>query len=201
MKFGIVLLLALTACRHAPKALVDPELAMYMPPGATVIAGIDLDRLRATPLFAKIPEPFRDGSYALVGYDGKALVTASRTGSRVSVSGGAVKGNPPDLLRHASDAPIWIVARGSSTLPLTGNLSNLNRLLHQTQYTMVTARVGERVDLEMTGVCVSPEVAQHLEENVRAIATLMKFPLQVRREGTVIHATGSISIEAAGSLF
>ena len=82
MKFSLVLLLAtLAACRHAPKALVDPELAAYMPANATVIAGIDLDRLRATPLFAKIPEPFRDGSYALIGYNGKDLVTASRAGS------------------------------------------------------------------------------------------------------------------------
>jgi hypothetical protein len=196
-----LLLASLAACRHAPKALVDPELATYMPADATVIAAIDLDRLRATPLFAKIPEPFREGSYALVGYDGKDLVTASRTGARVTVSGHAVKGNPPDLLQHATDAPIWIVARGNSRLPLAGNLANLNQLLQQTDYATVSARVADRVNLEIAGVCASAPTAQHLEENLRALASLFKFPLDVDREGAVVRATASISFEAAGKLF
>jgi hypothetical protein len=201
VKFSPFLLLAsLAACRHAPKALVDPELAAYMPVDATVIAGIDLDRLRATPLFAKIPEPFREGSYSLVGYNGQDLVTASRTGSQVTVSGHAVKGNPPDLLQHATDAAIWIVARGNSGLPLAGNLANLNQLLQQTNYTTVTARVADRVNLEIAGVCASAAAAQHLEENLRALASLFKFPLDVNREGAIVRARASLPFEAAGKL-
>jgi len=202
VRFTLLLLLTAAACRHAPKSLVDPELATYMPAGATVVAGIDLERLRPTPLFAKIPEPLRNASYALVGYDGKDLVTASRAGSRVTVSPDAVKGDPPDLLQHASDSPIWIVARGHSRLPLAGNLANLNPLLQQTEYTTVTAHVvGDRIHWEITGVCVSPEIARHLEENVRAIASLMKFPLQVHREGAIVRGSGSIALETAGKLF
>jgi hypothetical protein len=172
-----------------------------MPAGATALAGIDLDRLRTSPLFARIPESFREGSYTLVGYNGKDLVAASRVGSNVSVSGPSVKGTPPDLFRYASDTPIWIVARGNAALPLTGNLANLNRLLQQTEYTTVTARVGDRVDLEIRGICRSPELAQHLEENVRAIASLIRAPLEVRRDDSIVRATGSITVEAAGKLF
>jgi hypothetical protein len=201
VKFSPVLLLGVLSGCHAPKALVDPELAAYMPAGSTALAGIDLDRLRTTPLFAKIPEPFRDGSYTLVGYNGKDLVTASRVGQQVRVSGAGVKGIPPELLRHATDAPVWMVARGSAALPLTGNLANLNRLLRQTEYTTVAARVGESVDVEIAGVCRSPELAQHLEENVRAIVSLMKLPLAVRRDGVTVKATGSVTVEAAGKLF
>jgi len=202
VKFSLVLLLGvLSGCSEAPKPLVDRELAAYMPAGATVVAGLDLDRLRATPLFSKIPEPFRDGSYTLVGFNGKDFVTASRDGKRVRVSGAGVKGNPPELLQHASDAPIWIAARGSAALPLTGNLDNLNRLLQQTDYTSATARVGERVDVEIAGFCRSPEIARHLEQNVRAIASLMKLPLEVRRDGAIVRATGSITVDAVGKLF
>jgi hypothetical protein len=201
VKFSLVLLLTtIVACRTASKTLVDPALAVYMPANATVLAGIDLDRLRTSPLFGKIPRPFRDGSYTLVGYNGKDLVTAARAGSKVTVSGPVLKGSPPDLLRYASDAPIWIVARGSSALPLSGNLANLNRLLEQTDYTTVSARVADSVDVEIEGVCASPEIAQHLEQNTRAIASLLQLPLGLRREGRIVYATGSISVEAAGKL-
>ena len=201
MKFSLLLLLGALSCSRPPKTLVDPQLAIYMPEHATVVAGVDLDRLRGTPLFAKIPQSFREGSYTLIGYDGNELVTASRAGSRVTVSGPAVKGRPPELLQHAGDAPIWVVARGNASLPLTGNLANLNRLLQQTNYTTASARIGERVELEIAGVCDSPAIAQHLEENVRAIASLMKLPLDVRRDGATVHATGSITADAAGKLF
>ena len=193
--------LGLAACGSAPKPLVYPELAEYMPPGSVALAGIDLDRLRTTPFFAKLPDPFREGSYALIGYAGAELVVASRVGSRVVVSGRAVRGNPPALLQYASAAPIWIVARGDAALPLTGNLTNLTRLLQQTEYTTVTAQVGERVDLAIRGVCRTPDGAQHLEDNARAIASLMKLPLDVRRDGAIVHATGSISTDAAAKLF
>ena len=202
MKWCVVaFFVGLVGCRSAPKALVDPELAAYMPPGSVAIAGIDLDRLRTTPFFPKIPDAFREGSYALIGYTGAELVTASRVGSRVAVSGPAVKGKLPALLRYASTAPIWIVARGNAALPFTGNLTNLTRLLQQTEYTTVTAQVGDRVDLAIQGVCRTAEGAQHLEDNVRAIASLLKLPLDVRREGDIVHATGSISTEAAAKVF
>ena len=206
-RYLLALLLFATSCNRGPKPPVDPELAAAMPAGAAVLAGIDLERLRTTPLLPRVPEPWRQASYVLAAYDGKDLVTAARVGARISTTGPAGAGAPPDLLRHATASPIWLVARGNATLPLTGNLANLNRLLHQTEYTTISARVGDRVDLEIAGYCRTPETAQHLEENLRAIVSLMgiggrqELPLDVRREGSIVRATGSATLDAVGKLF
>src|SRR5688572_1044145 len=111
-----------------------------------MVAGVDVAALRATPLFAKLPDSFREASYVLAAFDPPNLITASRVGNRISVTGPASQG-PPDLLRHApANAPLWLVARGDTPLPLTGNLANLNRLLEQTDHTIVTARIADRLE-------------------------------------------------------
>lgn len=192
----------MTACARQPKTLVDPDLAARLPQNAAVVAGLDIDRLRNTSLLGKLPESFRDASYVLAAYDPPNLVTASRIAGRISVAGPtSTKGAPPDLLRHAAATPVWIVARGDATLPLTGNLANINRLLRQTDYTRVTAAVGDRIDFAAEGVCRAPEAAAHLEQNVRAIASLAGLNLDVRRDGLTIHVTGSASIDAVARLF
>ena len=165
-----------------------------------MVAGLDVDRLRDTPLFPKLPEAFREASYVLAAYDPPNLVTASRVKGKI-IATSEKTGAPPDLIRHAAAAPIWIVARGDTPLPLTGNLANINPLLQQTLYTRVTARIESRVQFEAEGVCATPEAAEHLEQNLRAIATLAKLPLEVRRDGATVHVTGSASIETIAGLF
>ncbi len=201
MRQLLVCILLATSCARQPKPPVDPDLAARLPPNAAIVAGLDIDRLRRTPLFPKLPESFRDASYVLAGYDPPNLVTASRIAGRVSVGGSTAKGAPPDLLRHAATTPVWIAARGDANLPLTGNLANLNRLLRQTAYTRVTADVGERIDFAAEGVCRAPEAAAHLEQNVRAIASLMGLTVDVRRDGSTVHVTGSVPIDAVTQLF
>jgi len=176
------------------------ELAAHIPTNASVVAGLDIDRLRSTPLYAKLPESFREASYVLAGYEPPALVTAFRVGARV-VSTGPRVGAPPQILGYAADTPVWVVARGDAALPLAGNLANLTRLLRQTGYTRVTARVGERIEFAAEGVCASQQAAEHLEQNVRAIATLANLPLEVRREGLTVHVTGSTTADAVARLF
>ena len=167
-----------------------------------MVAGLDVDALRATPLFARLPDSFREASYVLAAFDPPNLVLASRAGRRVVVTGPASSGPPPDLIRHATTgAPIWVVARGDAALPLPGNLANLNRLLEQTDYTRVTARVGERVEFEAAGVCRSDDVAAHLEQNIRAIASLARLTVEVRRDGATVHVTGSAAVETVARIF
>jgi hypothetical protein len=200
---SIVLCLFVTAaaCSHQTKSLVDPELASALPTNAAIIAGLDIDRLRNTPLFAKLPESFRDASYVLAAYDAPNLVTASRTRNRIVVSGPAAKGAPPDLLRYAAATPLWIVVRGSAPLPLAGNLANINRLLEQTERTLITATVADRIQFEAEGVCATPAAADHLAGNARAIATLAKLPLDVQVDGNTVRVTGSAAIDAVARLF
>jgi len=200
VKQFLPLLAALSiACSHAPKRPLE-RLAVHLPADATVVAGLDLDRLRAGPLFAKLPESFRDGSYALAAFNGRDVVIATLAAGHVTVSGPGGTGAPPDLMQHAAEAPLWIAARGGATLPLTGNLANINRLLHQTEYTTVAASVGEHIDLQIAGLCLTPEDARHLEENIRAIASLMKLPFTVVRDGAVVRVEGSVSADVAGKL-
>jgi hypothetical protein len=195
---ALSLLLVAAACARKPDPLV--ELAPYMPANSVMVAGLDVEKLRNTPLYAKLPESFREASYVLAAYSPPNLVTASRVGGRV-VATGPIVNAPPSILGHAADTPIWVVARGDAQLPLTGNLANVTRLLQQTDYTRVTARVGERVEFAAEGVCPSQQAAEHLEQNVRGIASLAKLPLQVRRDGLTVHVTGSATAEAVSRLF
>jgi hypothetical protein len=195
-----MLLLAAACSRTAQSPLAD--LAAKLPSDSIVIAGGDLDKLRTSPLFSKLPETFRQGSYVLAGYTGSELVTATRSGGRVEVSGPAGQGAPSDLLAHASDAPLWVVARGSATLPLSGNLANVNRLLHQTEFMVVTARpAGDGFELRAEGICRGDAEAEHLEGNVRAIGSLMRFPMELTREGAVVRVSAKVSAEQIGKVF
>lgn len=193
----LLLLLLLAACsRPSPVA----DLAARLPANAAVLAGADLDRLRSTPLFPHLPQYFREGSYVLAAFTGADLVTATRGGGRVTVSGPAGEGAPDDLLKRVPDAPVWLVARGSATLPLTGNLANLNRLLHQAEYIVVSARPGDRVEIRAEASCRGDGEAQRLEENVRALGSLTHFPLEVVREGVNVRVTATVSPDALGKV-
>jgi hypothetical protein len=197
-RHAFVLVLALFACRREPDVVAG--LAAHLPANAAVIAGLDVDRLRSTPLLPKLPESFREASYVLAAYDPPQFVTASRVKDRI-VATHEKTGPPPDLMRHAGKEPIWIVARGDTVLPLTGNLANVNRLLQQTLYTRITARIESNIEFVAEGVCANATAAEHLEQNIRAIATLAKLPLEVRREGVTVRVTGSAAIETIAGLF
>src|SRR5690348_17083857 len=124
----ILALVALAAC-HKPPSSPASVLAARLPATAKVVAGLDLDQLRSTPLYAKLPENLRDASYAMLAYDGREVTTATLTGGRVILSGPEGPGAPRELMDRAPSSPVWVVARGDASLPLAGNLANLNRLL------------------------------------------------------------------------
>ena len=46
------------------------------------------------------------------------------------------------------------MARGTATLPLTGNLANLNRFLHSTEHTTAAARITDTLSLNIAGVSI-----------------------------------------------
>lgn len=195
------LLLFLSACGHPPPSPLA-ALAAKLPSDAVVLAGADLDRLRATSLSAKLPDAFRNGSYLLAAYTGNEIATAMRAADgRIELSAPAGQGAPADLLDRAPNAPLWIVARGSATPPLAGNLANLNRLLHQTEYTVVVATPGDTIALRADAFCRGDAAARHLEENIRAISSLTRFPVEVSREGANVHVTAAVSAESLAKLF
>src|SRR5689334_20315402 len=83
---GLALLLAcIAACRDTPRHAVDAELAMCVPPETRLLAGANLDQVRANPALRELLagwldllEPARDGSSVLVAYTGADLFWAAR---------------------------------------------------------------------------------------------------------------------------
>jgi hypothetical protein len=147
-----------------------------------------------------LAEPFRNATYLLLASNGKDLVAIARgrfrqapPGATLVAPGLAVSGSPgsvraaiaqhetgrngaPDLLARAPSPAdgkqIWIVARGGVLLPLTGNAANLNRLLRDTEYASVAARIGSGIEIEGTAAGRTAEAGRELEENLRAILSL-----------------------------
>lgn len=183
------LALVLSGCAKKPEGLTA-----YIPNGAVAVAYADLNQMRSSPLYSRLPVggDLRDASSVLVVFDGASWGMAVERPSGVQLTGltGKPHGGQELLKRAALDAPAWLVARGDVTLPLPGNLANINRLLHQTEYTSVAARGSE---IEATAECRSPEAARHLEENIRALASLARFQgLTVTSQGSTVQVRATI---------
>src|SRR5450755_987581 len=65
--------------RHGP---VDPELAALIPPDTVALAGVQVDRIRETPLYRKLAEENRlprfDSHEILLAADGKNVLGIAR---------------------------------------------------------------------------------------------------------------------------
>jgi hypothetical protein len=80
-------LIAAAACNRTPgpPSAVDSAMAECVPASTTLLAGIDLGRLRSSPLYAKLPasatallEPLREAQFLLLASDGHNLLTIAR---------------------------------------------------------------------------------------------------------------------------
>jgi hypothetical protein len=105
------------------------------------------------------------------------------------------------------------VVRGSFTLPLTGNLANLNRLLHATEYTTIAADLSDSIALQIAGVCRTADAGRQLEQSLRAILSLtaaanarqpalaaMLHAIQIHRDEGTVHVTLSTGADALDQL-
>ena len=122
------------ACRATTPGPLDRELASCIPPGTRVLAGIQLDRVRSSPVYQKVPgtalallEPVRNASSLLLASDGKDLLWAAR-GNFSTMPPGASLLNPhlaiggsPSLVQaataqHASGRPGTLALTGQAEL-------------------------------------------------------------------------------------
>lgn len=202
----VALALLGASCRKTAAPAFDPVIAACVPPTATMLAGVDLDRLRASPLSRNLPsatrsllDPLRGASQLVVALDGPSVVAIARgnfreppAGAELVAPGIAMLAPPaaiaaaksrvaartpgaPGLISYAEPVasnPVWAAALGSATLPLTGNLANVNNFLHMTVYTTAAGQLGDRLSLDLTGVCSTPADAERLEGTVRALISL-----------------------------
>ncbi len=186
-------------------------------------------------------EPYREATHLLLAYDGKDLLTVARGTFRTAPAGGtlleqglALSG--PDAAVHAAIArhgrgaespsalaafagsvaggkPIWIVVRGGVSLPFTGNATNLNRLLRDSEFAAVTASLGPRIQVEATAIGRTPEAARAVEETLRAFLAMMAMAekrgsdaaallgaVEIRRQDRTVIARVAATPEAAAKL-
>ena len=245
----VALAAAAIACRSVnTPAGVGRDMASSIPADTLLVAGLDLDDLRASPLHPKLPpaaralaEPLRDAGYLLLAFNGKDLLSIARgtfheapPGTTLVAPGLAAAGSPdsvraaiaqhktgrdgaPGLFAHAASVAdgkqIWMVARGGVPLPVAGNAANLNRLLHNTEYATIAARIGSRIEIEASAVGRTAEAGREFEESLRAILSLtaaanarqpdlvaLIHSVRIRREDRTVQVALSAGPDAAASL-
>ncbi len=248
--FVAALLWVTLGCHMSPVARAVAEDAASCVPGNTIaLAGVDLERLRAAPLYAKLPPAaialagqFGAASSALLAYNGKDLLAIARgrfaqppPGATLAAPNLALFG-PPEcvaaaLKQHRSGAngspalvaraesiaagrQIWIVMQGGVSLPLSGNLANLNHLLRNAEYVTVAVSVGSGLALAATIVGRTAASARDIEETVRAEITLgaaaearqpylarLLRSIQIDRDDRVVRLNLTADYDAAEKLF
>lgn len=98
---SVVSLCCLAGCHSSPKTqTVDTDAMSCIPTGTLVLAGLDLDRLRATPLYSKLPAAaiaiagsIHSASSAMLAYNGKELLVIAQ-GRFAEVPPGAALASP-----------------------------------------------------------------------------------------------------------
>jgi hypothetical protein len=170
------------ACQKAPAPAIDPELAAGVAPDAVMVAGVQADELRGTPvhrLIAALMPSAAEARQLVASYNGKALFVAAKGPRGVQVLGGTLRAGqaPADLMARAAPlaaAQMWAVVRGGVTLPLAGNAANVNRLLRLVEYATLDGDLRAGLHARLRGYCRSPEEAAALEQTVRALLTLAR---------------------------
>ena len=187
-------------CRSAPPPTIDPDLAARIPAMATIVAGVNLETVRSSPLRKQLPatvaaflESMNGARRVLFASDNSNYLVLTQGGTpagATSLGHEAAAMGSPEWVRAASRSTaiangllvraeplasgtdLWIAAVGGAKLPLTGNGENLSGLIQTTEYSVLTIRLADRVELALTGVCRDAESGRHLEETVRAMITL-----------------------------
>jgi hypothetical protein len=192
-------LAVLCACGTVgPPPVIDAALSARVPPATVALAGINLDQLRASPLYTKSSAamrqfltPLADAHEVLIASTGTQLLAIARgavPGAMVTTPGIALYGDPKLIAAGAAQHPpagilrladsvaaghtIWIALRGGIALPLEGNAANLNNLLRATESVTIAVRPDDPAGVDITAQCTTPAVAQHFEQSVRALASL-----------------------------
>lgn len=103
---GAAIVALAASCRLAgPPPLVDPVLSNCIPSDSLALAGVNLDLVRASPLYGRLGpgaaaflEPLREAGYALIAYNGKEVLAVAK---------GAFRTAPPGAVLLAKDLAIY----------------------------------------------------------------------------------------------
>jgi hypothetical protein len=169
-----------------------------VPPATVALAGVDLDRLRTSPAFAKLPpaahdflQPFDRAHHVLIASTGAELLAIARgpvpgatqiapdlafSGAPNLIAAAAAAHPPAAILAPAESvaptSPLWLAIRGGIALPLEGNLANVNNLLRDTDYVTLAVQPNDPAELDLIAHCPTPASALRFEQSFRAIVSL-----------------------------
>ena len=188
------------SCRTTPP---DP-LDSCVPADTIVLAGADLNQLRHSPVYSKLPvTPAEGASKMLLAFNGKELLIIAQGPFRAAPAGWtlvepglAVTGSDaqihaavathadrratkPAVLSQAAripaNKPVWIVTQGGIALPLSGNGENLNPLLAKSQYAWLTLTLTPQVEIDATFAGATDDAAAGIEKTLRGFLELAKM--------------------------
>lgn len=118
------------SCRSGPPPAIDPALATRVPAAATILAGVNLERVRRSPLHRELPpaalaflEALGGARSVLVASDGGNLLVLTRGDFRQAPPGATLLG--PGLA--AAGSPDWVRAAASQPAPGAGTNGLLER--------------------------------------------------------------------------
>jgi len=220
--------LAAAACGTigcGPRA-VSPDMTACVPAGTIALAGMDLDRIRAAPRYARLPaaalaplEAYRSAHRLLAAWSGTNLMIVLRgtaAGAAAMAKDIEVIG-PEDAIRAAraqyqsgkSGAPglvdaaktvassqVWAVAKGGIALPVEGNARNLNRLFRGLEYAALAMDLDSGVDVRVIAVGRTEQGARDFEQSLRALLSLAAAAES--RNAEVEKLLGSAQVERSG---
>jgi len=224
---GAAVLAAAACCTIGcgPRA-ISPDMTVCVPAGTVALAGMDLDRLRAAPLYARLPaaalalvESYRSAHRLLAAWSGTNLLIVVRgtAAGAAPVAKDIEVIGPEDAIRAAraqyqsgrSGAPelvdaaktvassqIWAVAAGGITLPLDGNARNLNRLFHGLEFAALAINLDSGVDLRVIAVGRTGQGARDFEESLRALLSLASAAES--RSAEIQKLLGSVQVARSG---
>jgi len=169
------------------------------PADSTAIVVLELEPLRAAPVYSKLPpavrsltDPLQHVKHLALCWNGKDLlmlaggfsqlptgyteigkgIAAAGSGERIAAARKALSGGTPVVQQPQGVAEIRATVFGDGKLPLTGNLANAGNLLRIAATSTVTVHVENEVELEIAAQCVSSGKALQLEQSLRAMVTL-----------------------------
>jgi hypothetical protein len=247
MKCFAALLPAIFLAGCGGRHSADSAMRSCVPPGTVAVASIDLDRLRAAPVYSRlpsaarsIPETYPAAHRLLAAWNGSGMLIILHggrppAGATVVEPGISLVGLPADVEagvnQHRTGKPgsaglidyaskqagsdcMWLVARGGTDLPVTGNARNLNRLFRNIEYAVLSANPAAGLDLRLTALANSEPAAREFEESVRGalslasaaesrnpqIASLLNS-VDVRRTGPTATASLHVPASAIDALF
>jgi hypothetical protein len=217
----------LAACRTAaPPATIDPALSARVPVATAALAGIDLDGLRSSPLYPKLPPaalaflaPFAHAHRVLIASTGVELLTiargvvpgATQIAPDLALSGApslvaaAITPHPPSSILGLAESvaavrPLWVAVRGGVTLPLEGNLANVNNLLRGAEYVTLALDPGDPADLQLVARCLTPEAALHFERSFRALVSLAAAHATVLESTRIVRQNRVVRVSLSAPL-